>query len=1210
MDRCPRLSTWSYLVTLLIVATLMPGCGGSQSGGPADDDMATATQRTADCATTSADALVSLVTTDSGLSASAVTSSCDEVAIYKEDGAIKTVSIIDSTDTSKGVVAEFDEDGRLIVALERETGDTVTATYNEGLSYARVAEDIADTVSASILAVPRDDGTAARSSAGNTRFEFCEQLEQFVFIVSAECADSGAPARCVGPFAEAAATARELCTAGEVVEVEQIENLKTRIGDDIVPLGIDGFVTTRPAAAGTTFIMSAVGYGGVPPYDVTWSQVDGPATAMTQMPGGAAVGDSTTASGRYTFMAQVRDGDGALASTEVPVDLGEAFIGVVAQASTKNPEVGAPVTFFAAPADTLTAAGSIDTTASAGGLEYDVFWDFGDGSPGAGGESVEHTYSAPGVYTVSLIVVAGVCDFNDTLTIRVGAEDGADDEVMDDGVADFHVAISSTTAALSPGGSTVLEPVVSGGTAPIEFGWGIIEGQQFVDKLGPVSVPNAQMASSESVELKVDSNAEGVIVVGLVAFDATGRVAESALPLPVCGGDDTLFAHVLGPFDVKVNEPAVIESAVIQCSGQGDGLNYRWSIEQGAATLSNDRAQKPSLTASAPGELIVVRMQVSDTAGRTAEASIGIRVLSQNADDLFAEFLGPHEVPVEKNVPVFSFIAGGEPPYFCSWHVHGAPQAIGAFLDPFECKPKFKAFGPGCVSGELRVEDVTGREGLIPFEICAGAGFEFDCPPDGFCDPSCDGFDPDCDDPCPLDGVCDEACPIGDPDCFQEGLCLPDDGVCHPFCADQGQPDPECALCGPDGVCVFLCPVPDPDCDFIPCQPFDGICDFGCPQPDPDCAGAGGDCLAGDGFCDLFCPAPDPDCPQDNDTVCFEAGLCCAEDTWCDPNCPQPDTGCTHCGLDGVCSFGCFPTDPDCPCDPASEPNCGGFCGDGLCDLAEHCSFCPMDCGPCSSCMADADCFDPDPCKIGVCETIPGSTIGECIFQGDPNCTCQNGECPPPCPPDGFCQDGDPCTVDVCENGFCYFEAQPDCTGGCDPMMCDDFDPCTSDSCDPAGQCVHEVLPDCDGSCEVAADCDDFDPCTVDHCDSASGLCIHDTQPNCCPPGVTCDDFDPCTVDGCDSAGQCQFTPMPNCGGGGTCVNTADCDDLDTCTIDTCDPNGVCKHDPTPDCMPCNTSPGCDPNCPEDPDCAGGPMCGNGVCEPPETPGDCPADCM
>ena len=227
---------------------------------------------------------------------------------------------------------------------------------------------------------------------------------------------------------------------------------------------------------------------------------------------------------------------------------------------------------------------------------------------------------------------------------------------------------------------------------------------------------------------------------------------------------------------------------------------------------------------------------------------------------MFVEFLGPYEVPVGEVVPLHSFIVGGEEPYFCSWHIISSSSSAFV-LDPFQCFETTMEFAePGCVDMEVVVEDITRAVGFSQFTVCAGDSFRFECPHDNFCDPGCQGFDPDCEDPCPLDGFCDDLCQIGDPDCFEEfDYCLAGDGFCDDFCTDFGPADADCANCGEDGICVFFCPGgEDPDCHREFCVSGDSLCDFGCVPEDSDCADMF--CQAGDAHCDFPCDIPDPDC--------------------------------------------------------------------------------------------------------------------------------------------------------------------------------------------------------------------------------------------------------------------------------------------------------------------------------------------------------------
>lgn len=118
------------LITLFCCTGMtIVGCSGSSStateGGTAS---------VADCSSISSDALVSVDGDDgNSLLAAAVTSSCDEVAVYEDDGRVSqtAVSLADGNE----VVAEFNDAGDVVAV--RSGGDTLTLSYNDGLGFAR-----------------------------------------------------------------------------------------------------------------------------------------------------------------------------------------------------------------------------------------------------------------------------------------------------------------------------------------------------------------------------------------------------------------------------------------------------------------------------------------------------------------------------------------------------------------------------------------------------------------------------------------------------------------------------------------------------------------------------------------------------------------------------------------------------------------------------------------------------------------------------------------------------------------------------------------------------------------------------------------------------------------------------------------------------------------------------------------------------------------
>lgn len=745
-----------------------------------------------------------------------------------------------------------------------------------------------------------------------------------------------------------------------------------------------------------------------------------------------------------------------------------------------EPDVGQEVTFEAVVQGFIEENTGIAQSEETADLP--IFWEFGDGETGFG-SVVTHAYEEEGCYDVFMIVLPlAECDFTVIKTICVG---GTIDDRQDreDGLGgDFFVEIiPDPDARTEPGGEIGLSLVTDSFSPITDVFWFIPHAET---KDGEFSEDVAELTDELSETTTLLANVPGVVVVAAEVYNAAGEVGFAFVIIVVCddgAADGTCLACLIVPqFEpIEVGQPYIPE---LICVGDLVDLSFAWSIDfldppDMDVSLSDTRAERPAVVAADPGFYGLV-VQVGNAAGASTFAFGAVEIGHRNFNDIFVEILGPFDGPVGEFAPLDAFIEGGRDTLFCSWQIVGladedrvAPgefdqgddreQQNGSFgPPPVDIFNPFNCFGaeiifhqPDCVDVELFVEDATGAVGFDVLTICSFDDFHFDCPFDDFCDPQCDGFDPDCEDPCPFDFVCDEDCPIGDPDCFDFEFCVPGDFICDDFCVEFGAPDPDCALCAPEGHCVDFCPQPDPDCDRDFCIGGDGICDPFCDPPDMDC---GEEFCQADGFCDQGCGPEDPDCGTTNDEICSRTGFCCAADPFCDFGCPQPDPDCGACSTqpDGHCLVGCDPPDPDC--------QDLGFCGDGLCqDGPEDCFFCPEDCGFCDE---------------------------QCDF-------------------DAQCDNFDPCTFDFCFDGFCFHEFNPQCEQGCfDDFDCDDFNECTIDFCDQ-GFCFHQGVPDCAADCLGDFDCDDFDDCTFDFCDFASGKCLFGDNPDCfgfCGDGV-CD---------------------------------------------------------------------------------------------------------
>ena len=128
------------------------------------------------------------------------------------------------------------------------------------------------------------------------------------------------------------------------------------------------------------------------------------------------------------------------------------------------------------------------------------------------------------------------------------------------------------------------------------------------------------------------------------------------------------------------------------------------------------------------------------------------------------------------------------------------------------------------------------------------------------------------------------------------------------------------------------------------------------------------------------------------------------------------------------------------------------------------------DCGGDTGCVSDAQCAVNSPCLEGFCDPN-----GECDTVPLADCCTTDAECP-----------SDTCAQGVCDDGEC------------------------------------RQIP-VDGCCADDSDCPPTDGCEGRFTCNA-GQCIFDLEE------IDCDDNNVCTADTCDD-GNCQFAPIPGCGG-------------------------------------------------------------------------------
>lgn len=248
-----------------------------------------------------------------------------------------------------------------------------------------------------------------------------------------------------------------------------------------------------------------------------------------------------------------------------------------------------------------------------------------------------------------------------------------------------------------------------------------------------------------------------------------------------------------------------------------------------------------------------------------------------------------------------------------------------------------------------------------------------------------------------------------------------------------------------------------------------------------------------------------------------------------------------------LATLGCQPvlTDGRYSCTTSVECPSGWRCAMGRCRSG----------GDRVGCRIDAECADPDPCTLDICEAescmhepASGEPCDDGSFcNGEDQCmagVCRNLGGPPPCPD---------CVGDVC--GECGLIGQT-CCGGVGGF-------CSAGACDEGGTCV-----DCGGfgerCCGFGEGCHDF--ATVCGASGTCETCGGNGQPCCLgggcdlgfacldrPPGPTCEIDPACAAISCSEWSYCVGGGCEPCGGdaqiccpGRTCM-TGECSPSFTC---------------------------------------------------------------
>ncbi len=253
-----------------------------------------------------------------------------------------------------------------------------------------------------------------------------------------------------------------------------------------------GFTYTPSApAASRPVSFTGTGTGGSTPYTFAWTFGDG-ATGT-----GNPVSHTYASQASYSVKMKVTDSKGATVTITNTVDVLPTPPALTADFTTtpSSPEVGLSTSFTA--------------SQNGGTAPYMYSWVFGDGSPTASGSPVNHTYTAPGSYTV---------------TLTVGDADGLSATASHTVSVAAGLAIVSVTGTPNPSEEGVpvsFSATTSGGAATKTFKWDFGDGPSTAS--GNPATHTYATSGTRTVTVTV-TDGNGVTVTGTVSETVNARL--------------------------------------------------------------------------------------------------------------------------------------------------------------------------------------------------------------------------------------------------------------------------------------------------------------------------------------------------------------------------------------------------------------------------------------------------------------------------------------------------------------------------------------------------------------------------------------------------------------------------------------------------------------------------------------------------------------
>src|SRR5215217_5066247 len=307
-------------------------------------------------------------------------------------------------------------------------------------------------------------------------------------------------------------------TATDTLEITVEESSEEPATDEEPPAteSLAAEITSNATSgnAPATFSFAADASDGTGPYTVNWNFGDDSEESDEQ-----SVVHTFTEAGNYTVTLTVTDSEDQTATDTLEITVEEsseepatdeelpATESLAAEITSNATSGNAPATF------------SFDADASDGTGPYTVNWNFGDDSEESDEQSVVHTFTEAGNYTVTLTVTDSE-DQTATDTLEITVEESSEEPATDEeppATESLAAEITSNATSGNAPATVSFDANASGGTGPYTVNWNFGDDSEESDE---------QTVSHTFTEA-------GNYSVTLTATDSTGETASDTLELTV-----------------------------------------------------------------------------------------------------------------------------------------------------------------------------------------------------------------------------------------------------------------------------------------------------------------------------------------------------------------------------------------------------------------------------------------------------------------------------------------------------------------------------------------------------------------------------------------------------------------------------------------------------------------------------------------------------